>query len=49
MRAGRRECRYKLGLVTVLRMLEQMGMPGNKSQLLRGAWWAHSRAVGAVG
>lgn len=36
-RARRRECSDKLGLVTVLRMpqlLEQMGMPGNNSQLL---------------
>lgn len=51
VRAGRRECRDKLGLVTVLRMLsllEQMGMPGNKRQLLNGAEWAHSRVLGGV-
>lgn len=51
-RAGRRECSDKLGLVTVLRMprlLEQMGMPGNNSQLLSGAEWAHSWALGGVG
>lgn len=52
VRAGRKECRNKLGLVTVLRMpwlLEQTGMPGNKSQLLSGAEWAHNRALGGVG
>lgn len=51
VRAGRKECRDKLGLVTVLRvlsLLEQMGMPGNKNQLSSGAEWAHSRVLGGV-
>lgn len=51
MRAGRRECRDKMGLVTVLRMpwlLEQMGMPGNKRQLLSGAEWAPDRVLSNV-
>lgn len=51
VRAGRRECRDKLGLVTVLRMpwlLQRTGATGNKSQFLRGAEWAHNGALGGV-
>lgn len=52
VRAGRRERRDRLGLVTVLGMpqlLEQTGVPGNKSQLLRAAERVCSRALVGVG